>query len=214
MPSSPSTRPPQLILFDLDNTLFSHTHSLDCALSSIQCAFPKLSTIPLPHLLTTYNAALQTAYNRYLTGQIPFSSTHALKIQLFYSSLDLPPPNDEEIASENIHMLKRLRDEGYKTGIVTNGQVGEQEEKASVVGVRELVDCLVTSEEVGVCKPDRRIFERAVEMLGADVKGALGAGVKAVLYEEGTQRGMRVVDGREVEVIGRMEELLELLGIT
>ena len=130
-------------------------------------------------------------------------------------------------------MLKRLRDEGYKTGIVTNGQVGEQEEKASVVGVRELVDCLVTSEEVGVCKPDRRIFERAVEMLGvsgpggeerevwvvaddleADVKGALGAGVKAVLYEEGTQRGMRVVDGREVEVIGRMEELLELLGIT
>tara|TARA_R110002060_G_scaffold26923_2_gene36545 strand:- start:135 stop:497 length:363 start_codon:yes stop_codon:yes gene_type:complete len=107
MPSSPSTKPPQLILFDLDNTLFSHTHSLDCALSSIQCAFPKLSTIPLPHLLTTYNAALQTAYNRYLTGQIPFSSTHALKIQLFYSSLDLPPPNDEEIASEK-YIRKRI----------------------------------------------------------------------------------------------------------
>lgn len=130
-------------------------------------------------------------------------------------------------------MLKRLRDEGYKLGIVTNGQVDEQEEKARAIGVRELVDCFVTSEEVGICKPDRRIFERAVEMLGgsgygeetgevwmvgddleADVKGALGAGLKAVLYDEGGQRGRRVVDGDEVEVIGRMEELLELLCIT
>ncbi|PVH85282.1 HAD-like protein [Cadophora sp. DSE1049] len=197
--------------------------------TTIQSTFPLLSPIPLPHLQKFYNASLQTAYSQYLTHQIPFSDTHALKIQLFYSALNLPPPSPEQnldfrevyknayranrrATEGGLATLKRLREVGYRVGIVTNGEKGEQKEKASVIGVRELVDCLVTSEEVGVCKPDRRVFERAVEM--ADVKGALGAGLKAVLYEEGAERERRKVDGEEVEVIGKMEELLELFGIS
>ncbi|KAK0108286.1 hypothetical protein ONS95_003102 [Cadophora gregata] len=259
MPSTipPLLKQPKIILFDLDSTLFSHTHSLICALTAIQTTHPLLSTIPLLHLRKTYNASLQTTYNQYLTHQITFPETHALKIKLFYNALDLPAPSSEQVqefrdvykeayrvnrvaTDGSWDVLKRLRKMGWKVGIVTNGQAEEQEEKARVIGVRELVDCLITSEEVGVCKPDRRIFERAVEIIGgssgmrdgdegveeeaevwmvgddveADVKGALGVGFKAVLYEDGVEKGSKMVDGKQVDIIGRMHELLELLGLT
>lgn len=80
--------------------------------------------------------------------------------------------------------------------IVTNSQVEEQEEKLAFLGFRHLVDHLVVSEDVGVLKPDPRIFQIALDRAGApaeravmlgnswetDVLGARAAGVRAVWF--------------------------------
>jgi putative hydrolase of the HAD superfamily len=64
-------------------------------------------------------------------------------------------------------------------------------------GILELVDGVVTSAEVGAGKPDPRVFERALQMAGAepaealhvgdkvdnDVEGAAAAGVRGVLVQ-------------------------------
>jgi putative hydrolase of the HAD superfamily len=86
-------------------------------------------------------------------------------------------------------------------------------------GILELVDGVVTSAEVGAGKPDPRVFERALQMAGAepaealhagdkvdnDVEGAAAAGVRGVLV----QREGHPPPG--IEAVASLRELAALL---
>jgi putative hydrolase of the HAD superfamily len=79
---------------------------------------------------------------------------------------------------------------------VTNNTLAEQSEKLATFGLAPFVTALVTSEEVGVAKPDGRIFAAALARLGCaaheavmvgdswihDVAGARAAGIAAVWF--------------------------------
>ena len=91
-------------------------------------------------------------------------------------------------------LLSRVRRTGRQIAIVTNNTVVEQRLKLDRCRLTPLVDLLVTSEEVGISKPDPEIFHAALRrlnrapadavMLGdnwaADVEGARAAGIRAV----------------------------------
>ncbi|HEY2823960.1 MAG TPA: HAD-IA family hydrolase [Gemmatimonadales bacterium] len=91
-------------------------------------------------------------------------------------------------------LLERLRADGYRLGVITNGSSRVQRAKVENLGLARFVDTILVSEEEGVHKPDRAIFERALERLGgslesamfigdnpaADIAGARGAGMTAV----------------------------------
>jgi 5'-nucleotidase len=53
-----------------------------------------------------------------------------------------------------------------KTGIITNGFTSLQQVRLERTGLREHFDLLIISEEVGVAKPDARIFDYALEQAG------------------------------------------------
>ena len=92
--------------------------------------------------------------------------------------------------------LVALRGRGLKTGIVTNGSAVVQNGKIDATGLRPLLDIVLVSEAEGLRKPDRRIFELALQRLNltahevifvgdnpaADVDGARAAGLLAVWY--------------------------------
>ncbi len=96
---------------------------------------------------------------------------------------------DEEIG----RVLSALRREGWRIGIVTNGEA-MQEDKIRRTGLDKLVDAWVVSGVDGFEKPDVRAFELAAERCGAvakggwfvgdhpvnDVGGALDAGMRAI----------------------------------
>ena len=63
--------------------------------------------------------------------------------------------------------LSALREAGWRIGVVTNGSMPQQADKAERLGLSPLVDALCVSEELGVEKPDRRIFEEAVRRCAA-----------------------------------------------
>src|SRR5437870_1167181 len=80
------------------------------------------------------------------------------------------------------------------TGIVTNNLLEEQQDKLQYCGLASCVDVLIASEDVGVAKPDRGIFDIALDRMGVaapdavmvgdswanDIAGALNAGIRAV----------------------------------
>lgn len=66
----------------------------------------------------------------------------------------------------SVRTLSRLLEHSYCIAIVSNGQVEDQAAKAEAIGIRHLLDRIFTSEEVKHCKPDRRIFQIALEELG------------------------------------------------
>lgn len=205
----------KIVLFDLDNTLFDHHHSLRSAISAVQAQYVSLSNYVHEDLIERYHNALQAAYDKYLRKEITYDEADSLKVQIFYEGLGLPQPNLEDIKEFRsiyknayrknrratpgaVETLVRLRESGYRIAIVTNGQTEDQTAKTEAIGIRHLVDRIVTSEEAGCCKPDSRIFRFAIDtiakgavspmvyMIGdsadSDIKGALDAGLNAILY--------------------------------
>ncbi len=88
-------------------------------------------------------------------------------------------------------MLIRLKKEGYKVALITNGRHELQYKKLSLIGLRYVFDEIIVSGDVMTEKPDREIFFMMCEKLGVlpgecvyvgdnpfnDIGGAKGAGM-------------------------------------
>jgi HAD superfamily hydrolase (TIGR01509 family) len=98
------------------------------------------------------------------------------------------------VADRSAESLARLREAGFKLGVVSNSD-GRVEEALQAAGLRQYFDVVIDSALVGVEKPDPRIFHAALDALGVapgealyvgdlyevDVVGARAAGLDAVL---------------------------------
>jgi phosphoglycolate phosphatase-like HAD superfamily hydrolase len=85
------------ILFDLDNTLFDHSHSLHSAVLSLRTSYPEFSSFSDSKLTTAYHRCLEQAYNSYLRKIITYAEKDIQKVKSFFNELDLPEPSMEEI---------------------------------------------------------------------------------------------------------------------
>lgn len=94
-----------------------------------------------------------------------------------------------------IELLAKMKD-SYNIGILSNGFADTQYAKLRSSGLGEYIDCVVLSDQIGINKPDVRIFEHALRTAGTtaalstmvgdnpdtDIAGALNAGWHAVWY--------------------------------
>jgi epoxide hydrolase-like predicted phosphatase len=114
-------------------------------------------------------------------------------------------PNTELVA-----YLRGLRPR-YRTGLLSNSFVGAREREQAAYGFADLVDVVVYSHEVGVAKPDPRMYALVCERLGVtppetvflddvpeSVDGARRVGMRAVLFTDNTQ-AIGEIDG----ILGR-----------
>ena len=95
-----------------------------------------------------------------------------------------------------IELLEFAKKKGWKIGICTDLTAQIQLRKIRKLDLEQWIDCLVTSEEVGVEKPNIKIFQICLSKMGLeskevlyigdsyyrDVEGALNAGMKVVWY--------------------------------
>jgi putative hydrolase of the HAD superfamily len=98
--------------------------------------------------------------------------------------------------ADAIPALSHLRADGRRLVVVSNWDCALPD-WLGPPGLLELVDGVVTSAEVGVAKPDARVFRRALELAGVgpedavhvgdspdnDVEGARAAGIRPVLVQ-------------------------------
>ncbi len=68
--------------------------------------------------------------------------------------------------------LARARTGGFRVAVVSNGDAVRQRAKVEAMGLTDLVDAVVISGELGVRKPDPRIFAAAARAAGSDLSGA------------------------------------------
>jgi 2-haloacid dehalogenase len=63
-------------------------------------------------------------------------------------------------------MLRRLKGAGMKTAILSNGAPRMLMAAVDGAGLRDLIDAILSVEEVGVYKPHRKVYQLAVDRLG------------------------------------------------
>ncbi|MDE6417805.1 MAG: YjjG family noncanonical pyrimidine nucleotidase, partial [Duncaniella sp.] len=97
-----------------------------------------------------------------------------------------------------MELMEAVRAAGMRTGILSNGFRSVQYEKLRRTGLDKVVDLVVLSDDIGVNKPDVRLYRHAMEQSGepraeahlmvgdnpsTDIAGALNAGWRAILVD-------------------------------
>lgn len=201
--------PLRYIYFDLDNTLLDHNKAESQSHQAVYDSFPVLRQIPLNRWLETYQEVNHNLWVRYQNGEI---DRHQLHFSRFHDSMvkmGLPTDNSHEIGISYMEMYREnwawvdqaeetieLVSKHFNVGIITNGFKETQLKKFEKLSMNRFTRQMVISEELGVLKPDPKVFDYATELAGvsreeilyvgdsyaSDVVGGLKAGWKTAWY--------------------------------
>lgn len=194
------------VIFDIDNTLYDYdaAHAVAYrALSAFACESFRLAQAEFDDLherasreLSARSGGGAVVHNRLIRYQLMLEARDLpiafapVMADLYWSALlsaMRPEPGMNEA-------LTGLKDMGLRLGIGTNMTADRQYAKLERLGLLSRIDFMVTSEEAGAEKPDRRLFDLCAQKAGCkasqcafvgdslrgDAWGALNAGMRAL----------------------------------
>src|SRR4051794_27990980 len=85
-------------------------------------------------------------------------------------------PNACLLFPDAARTLSCLRAAGMKLGLITNGSVRMQSNKLACLALSPMFDTILISDGEGISKPQRQIFQRALERLKASPAHAIYVG--------------------------------------
>ncbi len=122
--------------------------------------------------------------------------------------------------------LETLKQAGLKTAILSNGNPEMLEAAVQSAGLKDLIDANLSIEDIGIYKPDARVYQLAVDRLGIekneicflssngwDAKGAAHFGFNVAWINRFNKEADRI-PGDLAAVIHRLDELPPLLGLS
>ncbi|HTV72269.1 MAG TPA: HAD family hydrolase [Candidatus Acidoferrales bacterium] len=211
------------MLFDLDDTLHDDTAAFVQAARRVADDVARTYGVEAEALARAYVSAAESFWVN-LTDRdlaVPLVSVRSrMWLQALQRvGLDRPELADRAAADYNryrkeyltlfpgaLELLGSLRARGLKLGLITNGFAETHREKITLLRLDDAFDEIFIADEVGLMKPDRRIFEHACRRLGTsperaamvgdrfdrDVRGGQAAGLYTVWFNP---HGHRVPEG-------------------
>ncbi len=203
---------------DLDDTLIDFRANSRSALAKVYATTPRLRELfatpeewiaayqfhnhrlwaDLSAARITRSFLITERFRRPLTeAGMPEAEALAMAATLHTRYLDLLALEHRTLPGAH-SLLRRLREAGITVGVLSNGFKEVQYRKMDSAGLTPLVDLTVLSDDIGVQKPDIRLFRHAMERSGVadpaahimvgdnpqtDIAGALAAGWSAILFD-------------------------------
>ena len=237
------------VIFDLHGTLLL-SDDVDNAWDQWAAAFhTELTKRGATMILKEFKAALDALYNDpELIAHQPGLTLFERRVKGFCEHLGMKVPRHElrplvetiidvwhrdmYLDPDAVPLLEALRGR-FKVGLITNWDHGPRMHRlVDQLGLHRLLDDVVVSDDVGVSKPDPKIFRLALNRLGVpassavyvgdmdlDARGSLDAGLHSVLVRRGSRGNWgsysKAVDcsydPEKVTIIKRLADLLLLL---
>jgi HAD superfamily hydrolase (TIGR01549 family) len=202
---------PRAVLFDMDDTIFDHSLTCRDALGRVRAEYDVFRDRPLDALWREYGRLLNATHTDVMLGRRTSEEVRAERFRRLarWAGHPVPPTQAVELSRRYREHYQQLRrpvpgapeavrrwHDRAQVGVVTNNTVAEQVEKIAFLGLGSAIDFLVTSEEVGVAKPDPRIFRAALDRAGvapgesvmvgdswaSDIAGARATGLRALWF--------------------------------
>jgi putative hydrolase of the HAD superfamily len=166
-----------VIFFDLDDTLLDDLAAKNHYMPKLYHHFIDCIKYNENEFYAKWKEAVPKYHNKYTNGEMTFEEQRAKRVQEAFGNSDLP----ESKVSEVVKVFDKYFKEGWKPfpdtnrilnflksfrkGIITNGSSKQQNEKIDILGIRNYFECILISEEVGISKPDERIFKMGCDRL-------------------------------------------------
>lgn len=114
----------------------------------------------------------------------------------------------EYLGTLNVELVEYFRGlrPRYQTAIISNSFVGAREKETEHYQFDTLCDLIIYSHEVGLSKPDPRIFALACERLGVQANEVIFVDDHKEVYASAQEMGMHCIEFRDnAQVIGEIE---------
>lgn len=225
-----------VFLFDLDDTLLDDLAAKNHYMPKLYHHFNHLIKSDEQTFYKAWLEAIPRYHKKYADGKMTFEEQRSERVKDAFGDWTLSKDAVTDVVrtfdqyfkegwkpfQDTISTLERLTD--YRKGIVTNGSVKQQNDKIDVLGIRRYFDCIIISEEVGISKPDERIFRMACDELSCspsdcyfigdsweiDVKGSYKAAMKPVWFNRYGKEIPSRLDG--LIVIKELKDLEKIIG--
>lgn len=217
------------ILFDADDTLFHFD-----AFSGLQLMFSRYGAEFGEHDYHAYQIVNKPLWVDYQNGAISAQQLQRRRFQPWAEKLQIAADelNSAYMAAMAeictpiagaVSLLATLSGRS-KLGIITNGFTELQQARLDRTGLAHHFDVLVISEEVGMVKPNREIFDHALALMGSpardqvlmvgdnpesDIQGGMNAGLDTCWVNvHGKPAPEAVVPTYQVTTLAELERLL------
>ncbi len=211
------------VLFDLDDTLHDDTLAFTSAAEEVAREVAAEHGIDALALKEAYVAEAEGFWQRLTADQVK-TKLSRLRATMWSNALTAVGLEDAALAERSatnyndyrkkyfspypgaIDLLRDLKAQGKKLGILTNGISETHHEKIALLQIAQYFDAIFLADEVGMIKPDPLLFSHACRKLQTspansamvgdrydrDIAGALEAGLYTVWVNV---RGERVPQG-------------------
>ena len=220
------------VIFDVDNTLYNYDAAHAAAFEALCDTARQRLGLDAEAFTALYDRAMEIQVQR--AGEDAAAiHNRLLRFQIMAEELRQPLTLAPELsecywsvfleAMEPFpglcQCLRALKEKGYRLGIGTNMTADFQYEKLRRLNVLELLDFIVTSEEVNAEKPHEKLFRFCAAKAGCRMEECVFVGDSLSHDARGAaQAGMVPVwlcpdPGRKVEGVRKISSLQELPGL-
>jgi putative hydrolase of the HAD superfamily len=231
---------PAAVVLDIDDTLVDTRHAFTVAIGGIVARWlPHLDRAGAERALAHWVADADGHFRAYTRGEIGFTEQRARRARALHAAFDGPALDEDAVARwdtdyddafrrawrlfpEASGFLDRLDAAGVPYGAVTNAGRDYQRDKLRRVGLGERLRMMVSVDDLGVGKPDPRVFRRACANLGVapgdavyvgdeldvDARGESEAGLRGIWLDRHGRS--RELVGLDVPAVSSLTELADL----
>ncbi|PEP10182.1 2-haloalkanoic acid dehalogenase [Bacillus wiedmannii] len=170
------------MLFDLDDTLLDRNKAVDnLFLLVLEKCYEDVSDTVKNNMLQKFKEYDKREYgisNKTIVLESlfdEFAPIYRLPHNYIQDFWNENFPTCFSIDQNTIHFLNHIKSH-FKIGIITNGSTHRQKAKIINTNLNNYFDTIIISEEVGLSKPDKRIFELALNKLNVQPEDVLFIG--------------------------------------
>jgi len=231
----------RLVLFDLDGTLVDHDSAAAEGLGTWLTVNGWVDAAGVASLISDWDEIAERHFRAYRERLTTYQGQRRLRLQEFLPHVGVDPSGWSDERLDDVFTtylaayqsawrsfpdvgpcLEALRG-AAQVAVLSNGDQEQQKEKVSRTGLGRYLKVVLTSDQLGVAKPDPQAFELACGRLGVsprdavyvgdqldvDTRAATAAGLRGIWLN---RRGSAVPPG--VEAIDELAALPSLLGVT
>ena len=222
------------IFFDLDITLIDIKKAQNAAIEDLYNIYNFNKKVDLESFIKKWDDLTDYHYAFYTRKEISYDEQRNRRIIDLFKEYDMKlDKTPKEIYSiylksfednwcifDDVYdVLEKLHNNGYKLGVISNGDLNQQTDKLSKTGILKFFDVVTTSSEYDCSKPDPRLYELIIKrfninkdemiMIGdqadKDVLPCLSIGVDAIWLNRKNKENIN-----NVKEINNLNELLDI----
>lgn len=171
------------VFFDLDRTLMNFELGEDIGIKTVFETYKNEIKMNFEEFRSTWKEVAQKIFDEYSAGLHTFDEQRHLRVKKMFelNGIILDDAEIEErfrlywsnyekgvgLFPDARGILENLKNHQIPTGLISNGDSSNQRWKLNKENLTQYFDPIIISGEVGVSKPDLRIFEIAMQKAGA-----------------------------------------------